>query len=231
MEEKTSSWKNTLKSSFPHNVLSFFLSFISFITFAKDNWEDRGIGRVCGNLMCFIFKYFSVFLLNVAVYWKKLKKENITPKEQEEAKKKTEYISNRNPSKAQIVIPATEFCIWVLKRVAMLGFQSGCWWAMLCSINETKESTHWGVREGGVTETKSCFTGKRGWSPTPGRASYMAFACDAATARELKALFKIQSLKFQNRQTRIQNTMKTKRLLSYGYLVFILLGNLDNIMG
>ena len=23
---------------------------------------------------------------------------------------------------------------------------------MLCSINETKESTHWGVREGGVTE-------------------------------------------------------------------------------
>lgn len=59
----------------------------------------------------------------------------------------------------------------------------------------------------------------------------MTFVCYAATARELKALFKIKSLKFQNRQTRIQNTMKTKRLLSYEYLVFILLGNLDNIMG
>ena len=54
--------------------------------------------------MCFIFKYFSVFLLNVAMYWKKLKKENITRKEQEEAKKKIEYISNRNASQVQIVL-------------------------------------------------------------------------------------------------------------------------------
>ena len=38
------------------------------------------------------------------MYWKKLKKENITRKEQEEAKKKIEYISNRNPSQVQIVL-------------------------------------------------------------------------------------------------------------------------------
>ena len=42
--------------------------------------------------------------MNVAMYWKKLKKENITRKEQEEAKKKIEYISNRNASQVQIVL-------------------------------------------------------------------------------------------------------------------------------
>ena len=106
---KFNQWKKSLPPGkmhwkLPFPLISFHPSFPSFITFAKDNWEDRGIGRVCGNLMCFIFKYFSVFLLNVAMYWKKLKKENITRKEQEEAKKKIEYISNRNASQVQIVL-------------------------------------------------------------------------------------------------------------------------------
>ena len=92
--------------------------------------------------------------------------------------KKTSHTKNRKRQRKRLnisvtefiqssdsLIPTTEFCVWVLKRVAMLGFQSSCWWATLRCINKTKESTHGDVREGGVTEAKGCFTGKRGWSP------------------------------------------------------------------
>ena len=190
----------------PFPLASFHQAFISLITFAKDSWEDRGIGRVCGHLMCFILKCFNIF------YWmlqciEKIEKKTSYTKNRKRRRKKTEYVSKRNLSKAQVVL------------VPPLNSVFGSWreWPCLACGPAADGPCHVASMNQGRGYKLGYKGGRSHWGkvlfhweerlvpPRPGRVSYPTFACEAATVRVLKSLFKDKfSLKFQDRQTRIQ---------------------------